>query len=115
MQILVADVLRLYEKTRHFIWWSTPNELLGSARGNGGIRRMARFKRMGLRPGAADFTIIRDALGYFLELKIKGGKQSDNQKEFQSDALRAGAEYEVAYSFEEAMDWLKYWEIIPNR
>ncbi len=113
LQIQIADVLRLHEKARHFIWFSVPNELMGAARSRAGHARMARFKRMGLRPGVSDFIIARNGLAYFLELKIKGNGQSENQKQFEADALRAGAEYKVVYSLDEAIDWLQYWGIIP--
>jgi hypothetical protein len=124
LQIQVADMLRLYEKQRHFIWFSTPNELLGSARSKGGLGRMARFKRMGLRPGVADIVIVKggkqyegniqfDGRAYFLELKDKGKKQSENQKQFEADALDAGAEYAVADTLDKAIDALRIWGIIP--
>jgi hypothetical protein len=113
LQIQVADLLRLYEKQRHFVWFSTPNELLGSARSKGGVARMARFKRMGLRPGVADIVLTRLGRSYYLELKDKGKKQSENQIAFEADALDAGAEYAVADTLDKAIDALKNWGIIP--
>lgn len=112
LQIQVADLLRLHEKSRHFIFFSIPNELLGSARSNGGLGRMARFKRMGLRSGVADLIIIRFG-AYFLELKTSRGKQSESQKQFQADVIDAGAEYAIAHNIDEAIGALKIWGIIP--
>ena len=112
LQIQVADLLRLHEKSRHFIFFSIPNELLGSARSKGGLGRMARFKRMGLRSGVADLIIIRFG-AYFLELKTSRGKQSKKQKQFQADAIDAGAEYALAHNLDEAIGALKIWGIIP--
>jgi len=85
---------------------------------------MARFKRMGLRPGVADIVIVKggkqyegniqfDGRAYFLELKDKGKKQSENQKQFEADALDAGAEYAVADTLDKAIDALRIWGIIP--
>jgi hypothetical protein len=113
LQIQVADLLRLHEKQRHFIWFSTPNELLGSARSKGGLARMARFKRMGLRPGVADIVIVRHGTPLFLELKSKGGKQSENQKQFEIDSKAVGAYYSVADTLDKAIYALKTWGIIP--
>ena len=113
LQIQVADLLRLHEESRHFIFWSTPNELLGSARSNGGLGRMARFKRMGLRSGVADMVIVKNGCALFLELKSEVGRQSENQKQFQSDVIDAGAEYAIAHNIDEAIGALKIWGIIP--
>lgn len=114
LQIQVVDLLRLHEKSRHFIFWSTPNELLGSARSKGGLGRMARFKRMGLRSGVADIVIVKNGCTLFLELKSEVGRQSENQKQFQADAIDAGAEYAVAHNLDEAIYALKIWGIIPK-
>jgi hypothetical protein len=113
LQIQVADLLRIHQKRQRFIFWSTPNELLGSARTKGGLGRMARFKRMGLRSGVSDLIIIRFGGAFLLELKTEGGKQSENQKSFQRDAIDAGASYAVAHNLDEAIDALKIWGIIP--
>jgi hypothetical protein len=113
LQIQVANVLRLYEALRGFIFFSVPNELLGSATGRGGMGRMARFKRMGLRPGVTDIVIVRGGKAFFLELKSPVGVQSDSQIQFCADATRAGAECAVARSFDEALDALSMWGILP--
>lgn len=112
LQIQVADLLRLHEWGRKFIFFSIPNELLGSARTNGGLGRMVRFKRMGLLPGVADIIIVRDGRVYFLELKSPKGRQSDSQLQFESDAIRAGAKYAIAHNIDEAIDSLRIWGII---
>ena len=113
LQIQVADLLRIHQRRQRFIFWSTPNELLGSARTKGGLGRMARFKRMGSRSGVSDLIIIRFGGAFLLELKTENGKQSENQKSFQRDAIDAGASYAVAHNLDEAIDALKIWGIIP--
>jgi predicted type IV restriction endonuclease len=73
---------------------------------------MVRLKKMGLRSGVADLVIIKEGCVFFLELKRRLGKQSANQLLFEADAIRAGADYAVAHSFDEAVNILKSWEII---
>lgn len=108
IQILVADWLRLYESARDFIFFSVPNEGLDRA----SPARLAKLKRMGLRPGVADIVIIWHGRAYFLELKTATGKQSEHQSAFQADCFYAGAEYGLAHSFEEAQKIVKEWGII---
>jgi hypothetical protein len=45
-------------------------------------------------------------------MKRPGGKQSESQKLFQLDAIRCGAMYAVADSFDLAVKILKGWQII---
>ena len=113
IQIQVADLLRLHERARGFIFFSCANEAMGAARSGAGRGRMARLKRMGLRPGVADLVIVKDSLAYFLEMKAAKGKQSEAQVLFEDDAWRAGCPYEVAHSFDEAVKILQSWLIIP--
>jgi len=112
LQIQISSLLKINEPSGHFLHFAIPNELLGSARSKGGLGRMARFKRMGLRSGVADLIIIRFG-AYFLELKTSRGKQSENQKQFQADVIDAGAEYALAHNLDEAMYALRIWGIIP--
>jgi len=112
IQIQLVQYLALAALSRGFLFWSTPNEGMGNARGGGGIGRMLKLKRMGLRSGVADLVIIKDGHVYFLELKRRLAKQSANQLVFEADAIRAGAEYAVAHSFDEAVNVLKAWAII---
>jgi len=112
IQIQLVQYLVLAAPSRGFLFWSTPNEGMGNARGGGGIGRMLKLKRMGLRSGVADLVIIKEGRVFFLELKRRLGKQSANQLVFEADAIRAGADYAVAHSFDEAVNILKSWEII---
>ena len=112
-QVKVADILRLYQDSRKFVFTSAPNELMGQARNGGGLARMARFRKMGMCPGWADLTIIREGKAYLLELKTPKGVLSDKQKAFRADAITAGAEYAVARTLEQAVGALAIWGIIP--
>jgi hypothetical protein len=113
LQIQVADLLRLYEKPRRLVFTSVPNELMGKAKGSAGLAKMARFRRMGLRSGVSDLIVVRAGRAYFLELKSKAGVVSDAQRKFMDDAILAGAEYAVARTFEQAVDVLQIWGVIP--
>ena len=112
IQIQLVQYLALAAPSRGFLFWSTPNEGMGNARSGAGIGRMVRLKKMGLRSGVADLVIVKKGRVFFLELKRRLGKQSANQLEFEADAIRAGADYAVAHSFDEAVNILKSWEII---
>ena len=85
---------------------------MGKARNTGGIARMARLKRMGLRPGTADLVFVKYGRVYFLEMKRRGQKQRETQTQFENDAIRTGALYAVADSFEKAIAILQSWKII---
>jgi hypothetical protein len=113
LQVQVADILRLYQDPRKFVFTSAPNELMGSARSGAGLARMARFRKMGMRAGWADLTIIRDGKAYLLELKTPTGTMSEKQKTFRTDAIAAGAEYAVARTLEQAVSALALWGMIP--
>lgn len=112
IQIQVADWLRMYESARDFIFFAVPNEGMGAAKTGAGLGRMARLKRMGLRPGVADIVIIKGGKAYFLELKTPEGVQSERQSAFQADCFYVGAEYAIARSFEEAQKIVKNWSIV---
>jgi len=112
IQIQLVQYLALAAPSRGFIFFSVPGEALGSARSGAGIGRMVKLKRMGLRSGVADLVIVKDGHVYFLELKRRLGKQSANQLVFEADAIRSGADYAVAHSFDEAVNVLKAWTIV---
>jgi hypothetical protein len=112
LQIQVADLLRIQEAPRGFLFFSCPNEGMGKARTGAALGRMARLKRMGLRPGVADLVIVKNGLVYFLELKSNKGQISDSQAVFGLNCRRVGARYNVAYSFEQAQKILQDWGII---
>jgi hypothetical protein len=113
IQIQVADWLRLFEARCGFIFFAVPNEGMGEAKTTAGLGRMAKLKRMGLRPGVADIVIVKLGRVYFLELKAIVGRQSDKQILFECDAMRVGAEYAVVHSLDEAQKKTREWRIVP--
>ncbi len=88
------------------LWFSIPNERKPEDMGD--------LMAMGLRPGAADICIIYGGNVYFIEFKTKDGPQSEAQERFEEDAGRAGAEYAICRSSEQAKDQLTAWGI-PHR
>ena len=69
------------------------------------------FVRFGV-PGQADITGIIDGKRIELEIKIPGGVQSDNQKQFQQMIEDNGGVYILAYSLDDVVNGLKkYWEL----
>lgn len=72
---------------------------------NGGTRNPAEAKRLkaeGVLAGVADLTILLpQGKSLYIEMKIKGNKQTEHQKDFQQKAEALGHTYAVCYSFEE--------------
>jgi hypothetical protein len=88
------------------IFWHTPN---GEARDK---RTAAKLKAMGVLPGVADLQFMwhtEDSEGgrlhvLFLELKRKGGKQTETQDDFERAVSSTGAHYRCVDSIDEAME-----------
>ena len=74
---------------------------------NGGTRNVieaANLKRQGVLPGVADlFVPISNGVyfGLFIEMKIKGGKQTESQKWFEQKVIGRAYNYVVCHSFDE--------------
>lgn len=72
---------------------------------NGGsrnVREAQRLKAEGVLAGVADLTILLpQGRSVYIEMKVKGNRQTDNQKAFQQKAETLGHTYAVCYSFEE--------------
>jgi len=65
------------------------------------------FKLMGYCPGTPDIEIFEPRLKYHglhLEMKSKGGTQSDYQKKWQKMAEERGYKYAVAWNLEQAKE-----------
>ena len=73
-------------------------------------KQMSRMKKEGFRVGASDLFLPlarNNKHGLWCEMKVKGGRVSDNQKKFLLDMDEAGYECVVAFSAEEAIDYIK--------
>ena len=72
---------------------------------NGGsrnVREGQRLKAEGVLAGVADLVVLLpQGKSLYIEMKVKGNRQTDNQKDFQKKAIALGHTYAVCYSFEE--------------
>ncbi len=102
-----ADLLRLMARPG-VLWLHIANE------GARSPRTGAYLKRMGMRPGAADFLIVRFGHAYFLELKTGKGKLSPAQTAFRWDSLDAGSPYAICRTPEDVRKTLEEWDAIRS-
>jgi hypothetical protein len=82
---------------------------------NGGARRPiegAILKGLGVVAGVPDVIAIKDGRTFALELKVPGGKLSDNQRATHSAMLKAGVQIAVADSLDAALALLEGWQIL---
>lgn len=72
---------------------------------NGGsrnVREAQRLKSEGVLAGVADLVVLLpQGKSIYIEMKVKGNRQTDNQKDFQKKAIALEHNYAVCYSFEE--------------
>ena len=80
----------------HLVIYAVPNG------GSRNVREAQRLKSEGVLAGVADLTILLpQGKSLYIEMKVKGNRQTSNQKEFQQKAESLGHKYYVCYSFEE--------------
>lgn len=83
----------------HLVIYAVPNG------GSRNVREAQRLKAEGVLAGVADLTILLpQGRSVYIEMKVKGNRQTDNQKAFQQKAETLGHTYAVCYSFEEFKD-----------
>jgi len=95
-QVVFCNWFKLqYPKT---LCYATPNG------GHRDMRTAVSLKAEGVVSGVADLTILcRDGRVLFLEFKrVKGGSQSDSQRNFESYVVECGHTYIIGYGFEDA-------------
>jgi len=109
IQSSIVEYLEIMAAQCGFLFFSVPNE--GIDRAN--PASLAKLKRMGFRPGVADHVIMKAGRAYFLEVKRPGGELSDNQAIFGLDATHCECPYSVAWSFEDALEILRKWKLVP--
>lgn len=66
------------------------------------------FAGLGVYPGISDFTAIKDGKTWFIEIKTKTGKQSENQIKFHNDVIIHGGRYFILKSLEDAINFDKF-------
>ena len=78
----------------HLVIYAVPNG------GSRNVREAQRLKTEGVLAGVADLVVLLpQGKSLYIEMKVNGNHQTDNQKEFQKKAL--GHIYAVCYTFEE--------------
>jgi hypothetical protein len=99
----VADTLRKCG-TKSWVWLHIPN---------GGWRtkaEAAKFTRMGVKAGVPDLLLIGPTgTHYWLELKTKYGRLTDEQADFVGELAGRNVPHAVAWGYDEAIAHLKAW------
>ena len=105
LQKAVVQVLMLFGK-RDVVWYSIPN-------GAKLAKRTAIYlKQTGMVAGAADLAFVVNGYAYFMELKAGKGKQSPEQKAFESRVFASKSSYIVVNDIDVAIDYLEAWGVI---
>ncbi len=100
-QVALIQWFRLQHKKYAKCLWAIPN---------GGVRHIGtavKLKAEGGMAGVPDLFLMIPAAEYhglFIEMKVKGGKLSEAQKEFMGAATLMGYQAVVCYGFDEAKD-----------
>lgn len=82
---------------------------------NGGYRTKAEagiLKAMGVRPGVADLILLHRNKTFALELKAQGGRATEEQMAFLSEADLAGAFTALATGVDAALATLEAWGLL---
>lgn len=109
LHLRLADLLRR-SPNHHVVWWHTNNNSDSPKRGK-------LMKRMGVKPGIADFLFIKPSPAelFSLELKTETGRASPEQLDWRDYIRDIGWYAEIAYGWDHAVRVLGAWEIIPVR
>jgi len=105
IQRALCDHLRL--RAKRGVLWLHP--------ANGGLRNpreAARFKRIGVLPGASDLLLWHEGNAFALELKAPGGRLSDAQKQFLAAFNEAGGHSACAEGIDDAIAALEGWRLL---
>ena len=75
---------------------------------NGGsrnVREAQRLKAEGVLSGVADLVVLlTQGKSLYIEMKVKGNRQTQNQKDFQKKAITLGHTYAVCYTFQKVVE-----------
>lgn len=100
-QVMLITWFRLQHKQYAKYLWAIPN---------GGSRHIVaavKLKAEGVMAGVSDCFLMIPKGGWhglFIEMKVKGGKLSDSQREFMGMAILMGYQAVVCFGFDEAKD-----------
>ena len=80
----------------HLIIYAVPNG------GSRNVREAQHLKAEGVLSGVADLVVLLpQGKSLYIEMKVKGNRQTSNQKDFQKKAIALGHTYAVCYTFDE--------------
>lgn len=90
------------------VWYASTNGVKMAS------RTAEHMKRMGMVAGVADLAFVIKGQAYFMELKSLKGKQSPEQKAFESRVHAAKGIYIVVNNINTAIDYLMSWGAIRS-
>ena len=109
LQVSLCDYLDIMVRPDVF-WFPIPN---------GGFRSIGvamKLKREGVRRGPSDMVfVLPQGRTAWLELKVKGGSLSDDQKLFRNVCLTNGHHWAVAKNLNEAIEFLASVDALKTR
>ena len=80
----------------HLVIYAVPNG------GSRNVREAQRLKAEGVLSGVADLVVLlTQGKSLYIEMKVKGNRHTQNQKDFQKKVIALGHTYAVCYTFEE--------------
>lgn len=84
-----------------YVWFHIPNEFLPSTRINYSFE--LKLKHMGKISGVPDYCFLSPGDSFFMEFKVKGNKQTPNQKLFEEWCLMNEVGYFLCHSAKEGI------------
>jgi len=80
----------------HLAIYAVPNG------GSRNVREAQRLKAEGVLAGVADLVVLLpQGKSLYIEMKVKGNRQTQSQKDFHKKVIALGHTYAVCYTFEE--------------
>ena len=114
LQMRIVEILSLNCRRYNFAFHAIINEalLFGAAEKRKEMfAKMNYLKKMGMIPGTADLIITKKGQTHYLEFKRSNGVMSDNQINFKTWVLNAGAKHAVVTNLEQFNFQMTIWEI----
>lgn len=102
IQVAICQILDWYK----IFYFAVPNGIHFNRDKLKAIKYAQKLKSEGFRSGVSDLVILTKEKPYFVEIKTKKGKQSENQKLFQKDIENLGYTYLIWKDYSEATNWI---------
>lgn len=104
LQKLVVQILTPYRERGKIEFGAVPNGMRARSR-----RTAGKMKGMGMRAGVPDLFVMWEGGFGWIELKVKGGKISDDQKAFRVTCGAFGINHAYCYGVDEVLNTLRTW------